>query len=49
MFDIGFALFKTKNSVLIIFGKSNVQSSDFQVDEKRFFEIKKGISNFFKS
>ena len=49
MFDISFAPLKTKNGVLVIFGKSNVRSSDFQVDKGGFFEVGGGISYFSKS
>ena len=49
MFDIGFASLETEDSVLIVFSKSNVRSSDFQVDKGRYFEVGKGISNFSKS
>ena len=49
MLHIGFTSLGTENSILIIIGKSNVRSGDFQVYKGGFFEAGRGIRNLSKS
>lgn len=49
MLNISFTSLETKDSVLIVLGKSNVRLGDFQVDNRVSLKVGRRIRNFSKS